>query len=443
MCFETPYNFSKEGEIASVFEKKIESKSALIGIIGLGYVGLPLAVSFATQGFKVLGLEQNPKRRKALNQAKSYINDVSGADLAPLIKSKCLRVIDNYVPLKKADAICICVPTPLDKNKQPDISFVKSVTNQLSKIIRKGQLIILESTTYPGTTEEVIKPKLEKSGLKAGKDFFLAFSPERVDPGNKRFTMKTIPKVVGGINEQSTKLAALLYRQIVDQVHEVSSPRVAEMEKLLENVFRSVNIALVNEMAILCKKMDIDIWEVIEAAKTKPYGFMAFYPGPGIGGHCIPLDPFYLAWKAKEYGIATKFIELAGEINQKMPEYVVELIQDALNKQGKTLKNSKVAVFGVAYKKDISDYRESPALKIIDLLQKKEAKVEYNDPHVPMVKVNGSSLRSKNIKKADCAVIVTNHSDFEYKKMFKDIPLVIDTRNAMREMAKSPKVIKI
>jgi len=426
--------------------KKMKSRKALIGVIGLGYVGLPLAVSFAKEGFKVLGIEQDPSRRKLINRARSYINDVKDSELWPLVKREKLEAVDSYLVLNKADAICICVPTPLDKNKQPDISHVKAVANNLSRILRRGQLVVLESTTYPGTTEEVVLPRLERSGLKAGKDFFLAFSPERVDPGNKQFTVKAIPKVVGGINEQSTKLAALLYRQIVSKVHEVSSPRVAEMEKLLENVFRSVNIALVNEMAILCKKMDIDIWEVIEAAKTKPYGFMPFYPGPGIGGHCIPLDPFYLAWKAKEYGINTKFIELAGEINEKMPEYVVELVQDALNKKGKTLKDSKIAVLGVAYKKDISDWRESPSLKIIELLKKKEAAVDYNDPYVSNVRSNGSILHSKNfksLKRADCAIIATDHSDYDYQKILRDFPLVIDTRNAMREMGKSPKVIKI
>ena len=427
-------------------ERRIKNKKALIGIIGMGYVGMPLAVTFAKSGFSVTGIEQDPKRRECINRGKSYINDVNDTELATSVKSKRLRASNDYRTLKNSDAICICVPTPLNKNKQPDISFVESVSNKLSGIIKKGQLIILESTTYPGTTEEVVRPILEKRGLRAGKDFFLAFSPERVDPGNKQYSMETIPKVVGGIDEGSTELATLLYQQIVSHVHPVSSPRVAEMEKLLENVFRSVNIALVNELAILCKKMDIDIWEVIDAAKTKPYGFMAFYPGPGIGGHCIPLDPFYLAWKAKEYGINTKFIELAGEVNEKMPEHVVELVQDALNRKGKTLKNSKIAVFGVAYKKDISDCRESPAIKIIEILKQKEARVDYNDPHVPTVRVNGSLLRSrcaKDLRSADCAIIATDHSDYDFGKIAKDFPLIIDTRNAIQRVVKSRKVIKI
>jgi len=426
-----------------VLQQKIKDKKAVIGIIGLGYVGLPLAVAFAKEGFKVLGLEQNPKRRGSINRGKSYINDVKDEDLSTL------RVIDDYSPLKKADAICICVPTPLDKNKQPDISHVRSVAENLSKIIQKGQLIILESTTYPGTTEEVVGPILERSGLKAGRDFFLAFSPERIDPGNKKFTLRQIPKVAGGINRESTRLAALLYGQIVDLVHEVSSPRVAEMEKLLENVFRSVNIALINEMAILCKKMKIDIWEVIEAAKTKPYGFTPFYPGPGIGGHCIPLDPFYLAWKAKEYEINTKFIELAGEINEGMPEYVVSLISDALNRKGKSLKGSHILLLGMAYKKDISDTRESPALKILEILHRREAEVAYNDPYIARVEFNGSHLKSAplkpaRLKKCDCVVITTDHSDYDYGEIVKHAPLIVDTRNAISGVkGRAAKVVKI
>ena len=426
--------------------KKIKEKKALVGVIGLGYVGLPLALSFAEAGFKVIGLEQSQKRREQVNRGESYISDVKDESLSRAVKSGQLKAIDNYLPLKKADAVCICVPTPLDRNKQPDISYIKSVANNFAKILRKGQLVILESTTYPGTTEEVVKPILEKSGLKAGQDFYLAFSPERVDPGNKKFDVRNIPKVVGGINKESTAIAALFYQQIADKVHQVSSPRVAEMEKLLENVFRSVNIALVNEMAILCKKMGIDIWEVIDAAKTKPYGFMPFYPGPGIGGHCIPLDPFYLAWKAKEYGINTKFIELAGEINEKMPEYVVELVQDSLNDRGKTLKKAKIAVFGVAYKKDISDWRESPSLKIIELLKHKGARVEYNDPFVPQLKINGWTMYSKEAKalrRADCAVIVTDHTQYDYRKILKEFPLVVDTRNALQKSGASAKLVKI
>jgi len=416
-------------------KNKILKKKAKIGIIGLGYVGLPLAVEFAKAGFSVIGIEQSPKRTKQVNQGENYITDVKQQELAEVVKQKRLKATGEFNQLKKVDAVCICVPTPLDKNKQPDISYVESVTRQLSKIIRKGQLIVLESTTYPGTTEEIILPKLASPGLKVGRDFFLAFSPERVDPGNKKFKTKDIPKVVGGVTAACTEIASLLYSQIMPEVFSVSSPRVAEMEKLLENVFRSVNIALVNEMAVLCKKMDIDIWEVIEAAKTKPYGFMPFYPGPGLGGHCIPLDPFYLSWKAKEYDMTTRFIELAGEINDRMPEYVVQLVQDGLNREQKSLRGAKILVLGVAYKKDIDDWRESPALKVLEMLRKKGVKVEYNDPFIPMLSVAGvdytsSKLNEKNLRKYDCVVITTDHSLYNYKQIVREASLVIDTRNA-------------
>ncbi len=384
-----------------------------------------------------------------VNRGENYVSDVSETELKKVISNKKLKAVANYGPFKKVDAICICVPTPLDKNKQPNIYYVKSVTNQLAKVIRKGQLVILESTTYPGTTEEIILPKLEASGLKVGKDFFLAFSPERIDPGNKKYKTKDITKVVGGVTAKCTELAELLYAQIIAQVFPVSSPRVAEMEKLLENVFRSVNIALVNEMAILCKKMDIDIWEVIEAAKTKPYGFMPFYPGPGLGGHCIPLDPFYLAWKAKEYEMNTRFIELAGEINDRMPDYVVRLVQDGLNQQGKSIKDANILVLGAAYKKDIKDCRESPSLKIMQELVFKEACVNYNDPYVPKVRINGSMKKSIKlnpavIKKADCVVIATDHSTYDYSDIVKHAALIIDTRNATVACSThSARIIKI
>jgi len=421
----------------SNLRERIKSKKAKIGVIGLGYVGLPLAVEFAKAGFEVVGLEQNLKRQEKVNRGESYVTDVSSADLQAVVKVKRLKAIADFSVLKKADAICICVPTPLDKNKQPDISYVKSVANHLSKTICRGQLIILESTTYPGTTEEIILPKLEASGLKVGRDFFLAFSPERVDPGNKKFKTKDIPKVVGGVTPRCTELAVALYSQIIAKVYPVSSPRVAEMEKLLENVFRSVNIALVNEMAVLCKKMKIDIWEVIEAAKTKPYGFMPFYPGPGLGGHCIPLDPFYLTWKAKEFNMNTRFIELAGEINDHMPEYVTQLAQDGLNREGKSLKGAKVLVLGAAYKKDIDDCRESPSLMIIEELKNKGAEVEYNDPYVEKVRINGGMMKSQplnssNLKKADCVVIATDHSVYDYKNIVKQSRLIVDARNATK-----------
>ena len=427
---------------------KILNKKAKIGIVGLGYVGLPLAVEFAKVGFSVIGIEQSPKRMKQVNKGENYISDVEQRELEEVVNQKHLKATGEFNQLKKVDAICICVPTPLDKNKQPNISYVKSVTQQLSKIIKKGQLVILESTTYPGTTEEIILPKLEAAGLKVGKDFFLAFSPERVDPGNKKFKTKDIPKVVGGVTAACTEIASLLYSQIMPEVFSVSSPRVAEMEKLLENVFRSVNIALVNEMAILCKKIKIDIWEVIEAAKTKPYGFMPFYPGPGLGGHCIPLDPFYLAWKAKEYDLTTRFIELAGEINDRMPEYVVQLVQNALNREGKSLKGARVLILGVAYKKDIDDWRESPALKIIQELRTKEAKVEYNDPYISKLRVDGGLMKSipldaKSLRKPDCLVIATDHSAYDYKQILGCAKLIVDTRNATRATVGQKKVIKI
>jgi len=430
-------------------KSKINSKGANVAVIGLGYVGLPLAVSFALQGFKVMGIEQNRRRKKEINQCKNYIADVSDKELSRVVKQKKLKAYDDFKCLAKADVICICVPTPLDKNKQPNISYVRSVTDQIAKYLKKDQLIILESTTYPGTTEEIILPKLQTKGMQVGKDFFLAFSPERVDPGNKQFKTKDIPKVLGGVTPQCAELAKIFYGKIISNVHVVSSPRVAEMEKLLENVFRSVNIALVNELAILCKKMDINVWEVIDAAKTKPYGFMPFYPGPGIGGHCIPLDPFYLSWRAREFDITTRFIELAGEVNEKMPEYVVQLLQDGLNQNRQSLKGAKVLVLGVAYKKDIADWRESPALKIIEILKAKGAMVSYNDPFIPKVKINGKmhtsvKLNNKALQQSDCVLIATNHSQYDYENIVNRSGLVIDTRNATANVARpSARIIKI
>lgn len=415
--------------------KKILNKKAKIAVIGLGYVGLPLAVEFANVGYPVIGVEQNPNRMKKINKGENYISDVSDREVKKLVRSGNLKAVGDFAQLADVDIALICVPTPLDKNHQPDISYIRSVTKQLAKVIHVGQLIILESTTYPGTTEEVVMPMLEASGLKVGKDIHLAFSPERVDPGNKKYSTKNITKVVGGVTPQCTKIASLLYSQIIKKIHTVSSPRVAEMEKLLENVFRSVNIALVNELAILCKKMKIDIWEVIDAAKTKPYGFMPFYPGPGIGGHCIPLDPFYLSWKAKEYGLATKFIELAGEINDNMPEYIVRLVQDGLNQERKSLKDAKILLLGAAYKKDIDDIRESPSLKIIETLLEKGARVEYHDPYVPSLRINGKEINGvkyscEKLKKSDCVVIATAHSVYDYPGIVKNSRLIVDTRNA-------------
>jgi UDP-N-acetyl-D-glucosamine dehydrogenase len=426
--------------------KKITNKSAKIGIIGLGYVGLPLAIEFGKAGFTVIGVDNNPAKINKLQQGESNLLDISTTELKKLLKAKRLQITDSFASLKKADAICICVPTPLNKHKQPDLSYILNATAQIAKILRKGQLIILQSTTFPGTTDEVVLPLLSKTGLKAGKDFFLAFSPERIDPGNKRFSIKNTPKIVGGITPRCTELAKALYEQISPEVHAVSSPRVAELEKLLENVFRNVNIALVNELSLLCKKMNIDVWEVIKAASTKPYGFMPFYPGPGVGGHCIPVDPFYLSWKAREYGLNLRFIELAGEVNDRMPEHIINLIQDSLNKSGKRIKGSAILILGVAYKKDIADTRESPGLKIIELLLKKGANVAYHDPFVNKLNANGRSLGSiflspANLKNSECVVVVTNHSNYDYNKIVKHSRLIIDTRNAIK--SHSPKVIKL
>lgn len=427
-------------------KKKITRKSAQIGIIGMGYVGLPLAIEFGKAGLTVIGVDKNPSKVKEMNQGKSNLLDITKEDLKRLIKSKRLNVTGSFSTLKNADVICICVPTPLKEGKQPDISYILEATAQIAKILHKGQLIILQSTTYPGTTEEAVLPLLKKTGLKASKDFFLAFSPERIDPGNKKFNIKNTPKIVGGLSPHDTELAKALFELISPEVIAVSSPRVAELEKLLENVFRNVNIALVNEISMLCKKMDINIWEVISAASTKPYGFMPFYPGPGVGGHCIPLDPFYLSWKASKYGLNLRFIELAGEINDRMPEHIVDLIVEGLNKKGKKLKGATILILGVAYKKDIADTRESPALKIIESLLKKGSHVNYHDPFVSTLNVDGRNLRSisltpTNLKKSECVIIATNHSDYDYKKIVKHAKLIIDTRNAIK--TDSPKIIKL
>ncbi len=361
-------------------EKKIKNKTAKVGMVGLGYVGLPLAVAFAEAGFRVLGVDIQQKRVDLVNRGKSYIGDVSSESLSSVSSSKLLEATTDQGRLKEMDAICICIPTPLTKAKEPDLSYVIHESEEISKRLKPGQLVILESTTYPGTTRGVVLPILERSGLKAGSDFYLAFSPGRVDPGSKRYSIKNTPKIVEGIDPQSTRLAELLYRQVVDVVVPVSCPEVAEMTKVFENVFRSVNIALVNELAQLCERMGVSVWEVIDAAATKPFGYMPFYPGPGVGGHCIPLDPYYLANKAREYDFHTRFIELAAEINEGMPHYVTSCIMEALNARGKSLNGARMLVLGVAHKKDVADIRESPSLKLMQLLQEKGARVSYNDP---------------------------------------------------------------
>ncbi len=418
-----------------------------IAVIGLGYVGLPLAVEFAKKGIKVIGIERNLKRVNAVNEGKSYIDDVPDEVLNKVIKSGNLKAYQNYEEIKNAQAVVICVPTPLTKNKTPDISYIVSVSQNIARFLKKGMLVVLESTTYPGTTEEVVLPILAKTGLKPGEDFYLAFSPERVDPGNSKYHTGDIPKVVGGINKKSTKMASSLYKNIVPFVFEVSSPKAAEMTKLLENTFRLVNVALVDELALLSEKIGINIWEVIEAAKTKPYGYMPFYPGPGIGGHCIPIDPFYLLWKAKEYDVDISFIELSGKVNDSMPEYVINKISYVLNTQRKSINGSKVLILGVAYKKDIGDVRESPAFKIISQLLKWEADVSYYDPFVPEITVDGVKFRSvRNLSKdvlteADCTVILTGHSIIDYDTVLEHSHLILDTRNVICK--KSRKLFKL
>ena len=425
--------------------ERIRSKKATIGVIGLGYVGLPLAVEFARAGFDVTGFDVDESKISAINGGTSYIPDVPTAELAAEVKAGRLRATSDMTRLGQMDVIDICVPTPLRKTKDPDLSYVVKAVEAVAATLRPGQLIILESTTYPGTTDEVVQPMLEAKGFKADVDFLLAFSPERVDPGNEKFTTRSIPKVVGGIGEASTAAATALYEAVVTSVVPVSSTRVAEMVKLLENTFRAVNIGLVNEIALMCHKMDIGVWEVIEAAKTKPFGFMPFYPGPGLGGHCIPIDPFYLSWKARQNGFECRFIELAGQVNGSMPTYVVQRVSDALNSVRKPVNGSTVHLFGVAYKKNVGDVRESPALDIIELLTQRGAKVTYTDPYVPEVSEGGHRLQSVPFDeavaaKADCAIVATDHSSFDYARIAQ-MPLVVDTRNALK--AGGPQIFRL
>jgi UDP-N-acetyl-D-glucosamine dehydrogenase len=401
-----------------VLLKKIKGKRATVGIIGLGYVGLPLVEVFHKAGFHITGFDVDKKKVNMLKTGKSYIKHIPSKNIDKLSKSKRFRVTTDFLNLKKMDCILICVPTPLTKHREPNLSFVFNTTRSIAKYLRRGQLIVLESTTYPGTTDEDMKEILEETGLKAGKDFYLAYSPEREDPGRKDFTTSKIPKVVGGYTKNCLKVAKALYDSIVVQTIPVSSTKAAEATKLLENIYRAVNIALVNEMKMLFERMGINIWEVIEASKTKPFGFQAFYPGPGLGGHCIPVDPFYLTWKAREYDFPTRFIELAGEINTSMPFYVLRKVGEALNKSGKSIKGSKILILGLAYKKDVDDVRESPSFALIELMKEKGAKVAYNDPYVTRtkkmrhydLKMSSVPLTEKNIKKYDCIVISTDHS---------------------------------
>ncbi len=421
--------------------EKIKNKTAIIGVVGLGYVGLPIAVEKAKAGYNVIGFDIQDKKVDMVNDGKNYIGDIIDSDLDEVVKTGKLKATSDFSFIKDIDCVAICVPTPLDIYKQPDISFVRTSAENIATYLHKGMLVVLESTTYPGTTEELLKPILEKkSGLICGQDFFLAFSPERVDPGNLIYKTKNTPKVVGGIGKDSTEVAAALYRNVLEsEVFEVSCPAVAEMEKLLENTYRNINIALVNEMAIICDKMGINVWEVIEAAKTKPYGFQAFYPGPGVGGHCIPLDPFYLMWKAREYDYHTRLIEISGEINHYMPQFVVERAYRILNRFKKPLNGSKILILGVAYKQDIDDYRESPALKVIENFEKEGALVQYNDPYIPCFRNKGKEYKStelskENLRGSDLVVITTMHKSYEYAFIQANSAFILDTKNAMKNL---------
>ena len=432
--------------IAAELQSKISSKKARVGVLGLGYVGLPLAVEFAKAGFDVVGIDVQQPKVNQFNAGQSYIKDVPDSIFAPLIKSGKLRATTDFSVIQTLDTIDICVPTPLRKTKDPDMSYVVAATEAIAQYIHPGLLVMLESTTYPGTTDELLLPKLSASGLEVGKDFFLCFSPERVDPGNPNFQTANIPKVVGGITPACTETGALFYKQALEVVVPVSSTRVAEMVKLLENTFRMINIGLVNELAVMSSRMNIDVWEVIDAAATKPFGFMPFYPGPGLGGHCIPIDPFYLSWKSKEAGIEARFIELAGYINGRMPEFVVEKIQNALNDARKSVRGSKVHVLGIAYKRDIDDVRESPALDIMMLLERLGAEVSYSDPYVASVQLSGTMLHTQemlsSVSASDCVVIVTDHTGVDYAEVIKQGKVIVDTRNALKGI-RSTKIIRL
>ncbi|MCE5286209.1 MAG: nucleotide sugar dehydrogenase [Pelosinus sp.] len=423
-----------------VLLSKIYDKTAVVGVVGIGYVGLPLAVEKSKVGFDVIAFDRNPKRVSQVNAGENYIKDVKDEELKFLVSEKKLAATTDFALLTNVDVIVICVPTPLTITRDPDISYIVNVTNEIAKYLKVGQLVTLESTTYPGTTKEVILPRLEATGLKAGIDFFLAFSPERVDPGNKRFTTKNTSKVVGGITSNCLKVAATFYAQTISKVVPVSSTAVAEMTKVFENTYRSVNIALVNEMMLLCDRMGIDVWDVVEAAATKPFGIQTFYPGPGVGGHCIPIDPFYLTWKAREYDFHTRFIELAGEVNIQASYHVVHKVNRVLSANNKALKGAKILILGVAYKKDIDDYRESPALKVMDLLLKEKAEVLYHDPFVPKLRAHGlynwnmdsTPLDKEILSHADCVIITTEHSAIDYNFVVANAKAIVDTRNACK-----------
>ena len=429
---------------------KIKNRRATVGVIGLGYVGLPLIIEFGKAGFKVIGFDSDADKIRSLYGGRSYIKHIPSREIKALNKNGRFSATTDFSLLSDTDCIVVCVPTPLTKHREPDLSYVLKTTETIAKHLREGQLVVLESTTYPGTTDEDMRPLLESTGLKAGKDFHLAFSPEREDPNNKSFSTRTIPKIVGGYTKSCLRIANALYSTVMEKTVPVSSTKVAEAAKLLENIYRAVNIALVNELKVLFDRMGIDVCEVIDAAKTKPFGFQAFYPGPGLGGHCIPIDPFYLTWKAREYGFSTKFIELAGEINTSMPHYVVEKVIDALNKNGTSIKSAKILVLGLAYKKDVDDTRESPSLKLIELLREKGARVDYNDPYIPKtrkmrsydLKMRSVPLTKNTLKRYDCVVIATDHSGYDYEMIVENAKVVVDTRNATNRCKRRNTVVK-
>ena len=440
----TPIHAAQPGR---ALQDKIRQRTAHVGVLGLGYVGLPLALEMAHAGFQVTGIDLVKEKVNSINAGISYVPDVSSNALGRAVLDNQFRATQSLAAAEKLDTLNICVPTPLRKNKDPDLSYVIAAVEAIRNHIRPGQLIILESTTYPGTTREVVLPALEESGLKVGRDFFLAYSPERVDPGNQQFTTRNIPKVIGGATARCTKIAALFYEQFVEKVIPVSSTDCAEMVKLLENTFRSVNIALANEMALTCHSLDINVWEVIEAAKSKPFGFLPFYPGPGLGGHCIPVDPYYLTWKAKMNGAEPRLIELAGAINSHMPDFTVRGIADALNQQRKCLKGSKILAVGVAYKRDTNDVRESPAVSVLEALRGKGASVCFSDPYVPWITIKGHALKSLDltadlVRSMDCVAILTDHSVFDYELIVDTASLVYDTRNALKAFSK-PNVVRL
>lgn len=430
---------------------KVKDNKAIIGVVGLGYVGLPLLMEFVEEGFQTIGFDIDDKKVDSLNAGKSYIKHINSERVKKVRTSGLFEATSDFSKIKEIDCILICVPTPLTRHREPDVSYIANTSETISKYLQKGQLVVLESSTYPGTTEELMKPILEKSGLKGDEDFWVAFSPEREDPNNPKFNTKTIPKVIGANTEMGRQITKALYDKVIVETVPVSSSQAAEATKLLENIFRSVNIALVNEMKMILDKMGIDVWEVINAAKTKPFGYMPFYPGPGLGGHCIPIDPFYLTWKAREYETNTRFIELAGEINTSMPFWVVNKVMDALNDHGKSLKNSKVLVLGAAYKKDIDDPRESPSFKLMEILLHKGAEVDYNDPYVPElpsmrmydIKRKSIELTQENIAKYDCVLVSTDHSDYNFDFIVKHAKLIVDTRNATQKVTEGrEKIVK-